>query len=124
MENQIYLPVHTVDALRTIRGIENRLWSELGYEPSAEQIAEHSRFSVEKIKELLSIDISVYSLDVSLDSADDGWNFAESLEDERAVNPYEDLELLEQKWILREALATLSERDQDVLRKRNGIDSD
>lgn len=104
-----------------MKNVATRIETETGQEPTVEELASASGKTEEKIRFLQSIDITMLSLDTPMEN-EEQTTIGAFIEDPNAINPFEEVELNEEKRVLRRALAKLPARDQDILRRRYGID--
>lgn len=117
----ICLPVHANDELMTLVKTRERLYKELGFHPSVEQLAEETEFPSKKVRLLLQMVRPPLSLDQPV--GEDQENFlGELIEDEANPSPEERIDegfLLPDK--LAQLLGTLNPREERVLRLRYGL---
>ena len=116
----IRLPVHLVDELARMRQAANRLYEELGRQPSDEELSDEMNLPLAKIAKLRAAVHHVTSLDSSVDEHGEN-TVGERIADERATSPAEELESNNQLELLAEAMKGLSPREIDVLRGRFGL---
>ena len=117
----IRIPVHVVEKLNRIGRAERKLVTELGHEPTPEEIAEVTG-GIEP-EEVDSIKRSAQA-PVSLEKPvgdEEGSEFGEFIADERAESPFERAAEIFTKEALREALENLSYRERRVLELRYGL---
>lgn len=120
----IRVPVHLIENINKVRSAAAALTSELGRDPSDEEIAQKTELSVEKViiaKSYLSSDL--LSLDSPID--DDGEvAFGETLEDKKYLDPAIEYFKKDTTENIIEVLDTLSTRESDIIKKRFGIGTD
>ncbi len=117
----IRLPVHLVEQVNKLARLKRDLHQQLGREATYEELAEESGIPVEKVVDLLDHSRDPVSLDMPVGSEEeaplgDFIEDAESTDAESAVISG----LLQDD--LRRVLATLEEREQNVIRMRYGLD--
>ncbi len=117
----IRLPVHVVDKLLHLRRSEAKLHQELGRDPTDEELAEAVSMPVRRVSELRRAGIRPTSLDAPLGDEDSN-RISDVVADERAEDPYEELELKTNNQLLHEVLETLTPREAEILRHRFGLD--
>jgi len=117
----IRLPVHLVDKISKMRRIAMKLQEELGHEPSDEDLAAELGTTAGRISQMRTAAIRPASLDAPI-SDDDSNNFSEVVEDERAVDPYHELEDKTVVNMLQDMVKHLDEREATILRYRFGLD--
>lgn len=117
----IRLPVHVLEVTNKVRRTRRQLVQKLGREPSAEEIAAEMDLSVEKIRDVLSSSERTVSLDTPIGPEGDA-RLGDFIEDENVTSAFDSLVSTSIAQQTREILATLSPREQEVLRLRFGID--
>ena len=117
----IRIPVHMVETINKLIRIQRQLLQELGKEPTPEQIAEKMEMPTEKVREILKITQEPVSLETPIGEEDDS-HLGDFIEDQEATSPAEHAayELLKEQ--LEDVLDTLTDREENVLRLRFGID--
>lgn len=117
----IRIPVHMVETINKLIRIQRQLLQELGKEPTSEQIAEKMEMPTEKVREILKIAQEPVSLETPIGEEDDS-HLGDFIEDQEATSPAEHAayELLKEQ--LEDVLDTLTDREENVLRLRFGID--
>lgn len=117
----IRVPVHTAEKIRKVLFAKTILDQRLQREPTLEELAEESGFSVKKVKEYLSVIPEVCSLDVRTGEDEDG-TLGLLLEDLQAPQPQEELVRQELEQTMNALLGQLSPRLQQLLRLRFGME--
>ena len=117
----IRLPVHLVDKISRMRRIALKLQEVLGREPTDEELGEELDMSPSRVSLMRMAAIRPASLDAPIGDEDSN-NFSEIVEDERAENPYEELEGKTVTGMLRDLVTKLDERESTILRFRFGLD--
>ncbi|HEY8529058.1 MAG TPA: RNA polymerase sigma factor RpoD [Paenibacillaceae bacterium] len=117
----IRIPVHMVETINKLIRVSRQLLQELGREPTPEEIAEHMDMSVEKVREIMKIAQEPVSLETPIGEEDDS-HLGDFIEDQEALAPADAAayELLKEQ--LEDVLDTLTEREENVLRLRFGLD--
>ncbi|CAI3397446.1 RNA polymerase sigma factor RpoD [Enterococcus cecorum] len=117
----IRIPVHMVETINKLIRIQRQLLQESGKEPTPEQIAEKMEMPTEKVREILKIAQEPVSLETPIGEEDDS-HLGDFIEDQEATSPAEHAayELLKEQ--LEDVLDTLTDREENVLRLRFGID--
>ncbi len=116
----IRVPVHTAERIRKIQQARAALLQENGEGPTAEQIALRCELPVDKVIELLQRSPEVCSLDAPV--GDEDGTLGLLLEDMQSRRPYEELVHEELVQTMESLLATLNERQRQVLRLHFGMD--
>lgn len=117
----IRIPVHMVETINKLIRVSRQLLQELGREPSPEEIAEEMALSPEKVREIMKIAQEPVSLETPIGEEDDS-HLGDFIPDDDAQAPADAAayELLKEQ--LKDVLDTLSEREENVLRLRFGLD--
>ena len=117
----IRVPVHMVETINKLARVQRQLTQELNREPTDEEIAKKLGISVEKVREVYKISQDPVSLETPIGEEDDS-HLGDFIKDERTMGPeeYATVEMLKEE--LRGVLATLTEREEKVLRLRFGLD--
>ncbi|MDR3456861.1 MAG: RNA polymerase sigma factor RpoD/SigA [Verrucomicrobiae bacterium] len=117
----IRLPVHLVDKISRMRRTAMKLQEEFGREPTDEELAAELGTTASRVAQMRTASIRPASLDAPIGD-DDSNNFSEMVEDERAVNPYDELEDKTVVTMLTDMVKHLDEREATILRYRFGLD--
>lgn len=116
----IRLPVHIIESKKELRRASAHAARRLGRNPTVEEIADEMQVRSEKVQKLLQTPRYMVSLDKRLGT--ENGCLANFIENEKAKSPENEAaqnELLER---IDEALSSLSEREEEVIRLRFGID--
>jgi RNA polymerase primary sigma factor len=116
----IRIPVHMIETINKLIRTSRYLVQELGREPHPEEIAERMELPVDKVRKILKIAKEPISLETPIVEDEDS-HLGDFIEDKKAVQPGEAIiakNLVEQ---LQKVLATLTPREEKVLRMRFGI---
>jgi RNA polymerase primary sigma factor len=117
----IRIPVHMVETINKVVWAQRQLLQELGREPTIEEVSHRVEFPIDRIREILRINQDTVSLEQPVGDEDD-FNLSDLIEDRGAVVPDDAATRSLLDVAVREALAHLSEREQDVVRLRFGLD--
>ena len=117
----IRIPAHTAEKIRQVQQAGKALHQQLEREPTTAEIAQYCGISEKKIKEYLSLIPEVCSLDAPAGEEEDS-TLQLLLEDLQAPQPHEELVRRELKATLDSLLATLNERQRQVLRLHYGME--
>jgi RNA polymerase primary sigma factor len=117
----IRIPVHMVETINKLIRVQRQLLQDLGREPSPEEIGEEMDLSPEKVREILKIAQEPVSLETPIGEEDDS-HLGDFIEDADAQSPSDHAayELLKEQ--LEDVLDTLTDREENVLRLRFGLD--
>ncbi|MCG6943994.1 MAG: sigma-70 family RNA polymerase sigma factor [Deltaproteobacteria bacterium] len=118
--NTIRLPVHVIEMKSSFYRIVSELAEELDREPTPVEIAERSGLSVDKVTMLAQLSTQPASLEATVGNREQ--RLGDFLEDKRTVSPLEGISQQELVEVTREVLASLSPREEGVLKSRFGID--
>ena len=116
----IRVPVHTAERIRKVMASETALKQLLEREPEVEEIAEHSGFSVKKVKEYLSLAPQICSIDAP--TGDEDGTLQNFLEDLQAPQPEEDLVRRELEHTVNVLLGMLDKRQRRLVELRFGME--
>ncbi|MCJ7841856.1 RNA polymerase sigma factor RpoD [Lederbergia sp. NSJ-179] len=117
----IRIPVHMVETINKLIRVQRQLLQDLGREPTPEEIAEEMDMTPDKVREILKIAQEPVSLETPIGEEDDS-HLGDFIEDQEATSPSEHAayELLKEQ--LEDVLDTLTDREENVLRLRFGLD--
>ena len=116
----IRVPVHMIETINKLVRTSRYLVQELGRDPTPEEIAEKMEISIDKVRKVMKIAREPISLETPVGEEDDS-QLGDFIEDKNVVNPsfaMSNLNLVNQT---RKVLATLTPREEKVLRMRFGI---
>ncbi len=116
----IRIPVHMIETINKLIRTSRYLVQELGREPSPEEIADKMEFPVEKVRKVLKIAKEPISLETPIGEEEDS-HLGDFIEDKRVTSPVEAVINLNLSEQTRRALASLTPREEKVLRMRFGI---
>ena len=116
----IRIPVHVVEKLNKIGRAERKLVTELGREPTPEEIAAVTGIDPEEVDQIKRSAQAPVSLEKPVGDEEES-EFGQFIADERAESPYERAAEVLTKEALREALENLSYRERRVLELRYGL---
>jgi len=116
----IRIPVHIVEKLNKIGRAERALVTQLGREPTVEEIAAVTGIEPEEVDSIRRSARAPVSLEKPVGDDEDS-EFGQFIADERAESPYERAAEILTKEALREALEHLSYRERRVLELRYGL---
>ena len=117
----IRIPVHMVETINKVIRVSRQLLQELGHDPSAEEIAEEMNMPVDKVQDILKIAQEPVSLETPIGEEEDS-HLGDFIPDEDASEPSEAASFTLLKEQLMEVLATLTPREEKVLRLRFGLE--
>lgn len=116
----IRIPVHMVETINKLIRIQRQLLQDLGREPTPEEIGAEMDMSTDKVRKILKIAQEPVSLETPIGEEDDS-HLGDFIEDKDATSPeqHASYELLKEQ--LEEVLDTLTDREENVLRLRFGL---
>ena len=117
----IRIPVHMVETIHKVSRYSRQLLQEYGREATAEEIGEKMGMSAEKVREIMKIAQDPVSLETPIGEEEDS-HLGAFIPDEDASEPAEAASFTLLKEQLIEVLATLTPREEKVLKLRFGIE--
>jgi len=114
----IRIPVHMVETLNRISRVNRTLTSEMGREPTADELAKHTGVPAKKVRLILESSRKPLSLETPIGEDSELGDF---LEDRSTGSPNDSLISQDLTAQVEKALATLSQKEKDILRLRFGI---
>ncbi|MBU0514590.1 MAG: RNA polymerase sigma factor RpoD [Proteobacteria bacterium] len=116
----IRIPVHMIETINKLIRTSRYLVQEYGREPTPEEIAEKMEFPLEKVRKVLKIAKEPISLETPIGEEEDS-HLGDFIEDKKVVSPADAVISLNLSEQTRKVLATLTPREEKVLRMRFGI---
>ena len=116
----IRIPVHMVETINKLVRVQRQLVQELSREPLPEEVAERMEISVEKVQQIQRIAQEPISLESPVGEEEDS-SLGDFISDPHALDPYEYTAKMKLREELDSVLATLTEREERVLRLRFGL---
>jgi len=116
----IRIPVHMIETINKLIRTSRYLVQEKGREPTPEEIAEKMEFPLEKVRKVLKIAKEPISLETPIGEEEDS-HLGDFIEDKRVLAPIDSVINLNLQEQTRNVLATLTPREEKVLRMRFGI---
>ncbi|MBQ6461283.1 RNA polymerase sigma factor RpoD [Candidatus Saccharibacteria bacterium] len=119
----IRIPVHMVETINKVLRTTRKLTAELNREPTNEEIAKELDMEPEKIDYVMRIKQDIASLDASVgrEGDDEDSVLGDFVEDEERDSPEDSAANQILKEQLSEIIATLTDREQKIIRLRFGI---
>lgn len=117
----IRIPVHMVETINRLIRTQRQLVQELGREPSVEEIAARMDLPPERVSEIQKIAQEPVSLETPIGEEEDS-HLGDFIQDDQVAVPADQATFTLLREQLMEALETLTEREQKVLRLRFGLD--
>lgn len=117
----IRIPVHMVETINKLVRIQRQLLQDLGREPTPEEIGAEMDLPTEKVRDILKISQEPVSLETPIGEEDDS-HLGDFIEDNDATSPSDNAAYELLKSELEDVLDTLTDREENVLRLRFGLD--
>ncbi len=116
----IRIPVHMIETINKLIRTSRYLVQEIGREPTPEEIAAKMEIPLEKVRKVLKIAKEPISLETPVGEDEDS-HLCDFIEDKRVATPSDAVSILNLEEQTRKVLATLTPREEQVLRLRFGI---
>jgi RNA polymerase primary sigma factor len=116
----IRIPVHMIETINKLVRTSRQLIQTLGREPTPEEIAAKMELPVDKVRKVLKIAKEPISLETPIGEEDDSF-LGDFIEDKKQINPADAVISINLSEQTRKVLATLTPREEKVLRMRFGI---
>jgi RNA polymerase primary sigma factor len=117
----IRIPVHMIETINKLLRTSRALTQELGREPLPEEIAERMEMPLDKVRKVLKISKEPISLETPIGD-DEDTSLGDFITDSESVSPHAAVLTLDLQEQIRKALATLTDKEAEVIRQRFGID--
>ncbi len=119
----IRIPVHMIETINKLVRVARSMVQELGREPTPEEIAKKVGMPAEKVRKILRTSQEPISLETPIGD-DDESHLGDFIEDKTVMSPEQHVLRQALRQQLEEVLSTLSEREEQVLRYRFGLEDD
>jgi RNA polymerase primary sigma factor len=116
----IRIPVHMIETINKIVRTSRQMLHEIGREPTPEELAEKLAMPLEKVRKVLKIAKEPISLETPIGDEEDS-HLGDFIEDKNAVLPIEAAIQSNLRETTTRVLASLTPREERVLRMRFGI---
>jgi RNA polymerase primary sigma factor len=116
----IRIPVHMIETINKVLRTSRYLVQQLGREPTPDEIAEQMEMPADKIRKVLKIVKEPVSLETPIGD-DEESSLGDFVEDRQSVSPADAAVALSLEEQTRKVLATLTPREEQILRMRFGI---
>ena len=117
----IRIPVHMIETINKVLRTSRYLVQQLGREPSPEEIAGQMEVPADKVRKVLKIVKEPVSLETPIGD-DEESSLGDFVEDRQTLSPADAAMALSLEEQTRKVLATLTPREEQILRMRFGID--
>jgi RNA polymerase primary sigma factor len=116
----IRIPVHMIETINKLVRTSRSLVQELGREPTTEEIARRMDIPVSKVRKVLKIAQEPISLETPIGEEEDS-HLGDFIEDKSILNPADSVVVTNLREITNEVLATLTPREEKVIKMRFGL---
>ncbi len=116
----IRIPVHMIETINKLVRTSRQMLHEIGREPTPEELAEKLHMPLEKVRKVLKIAKEPISLETPIGDEEDS-HLGDFIEDKNAIQPLDAAILGNLRETTTRVLATLTAREERVLRMRFGI---
>ncbi len=116
----IRIPVHMIETINKLIRTSRYLVQEIGREPTPEEIAERMELPLDKVRKVLKIAKEPISLETPIGEEEDS-HLGDFIEDKAVISPADAVIAMNLSEQTRKVLATLTPREERVLRMRFGI---
>ena len=116
----IRIPVHMVETINRVLRTSHSMVQTLGREPTTEEVAKELHMDVSKVEEIMKIAQEPVSLETPVGEEEDS-HLGDFIQDDDASQPSEEASYTLLREQLEDVLATLTPREQQVLRMRFGL---
>ena len=117
----IRIPVHMVETINKLMRIQRQLLQEYGRDVKPEERAKEMDLTVDKVREILKIAQEPVSLETPIGEEEDS-HLGDFIEDDKIASPSDAATFSMLKEQLMEVLGTLTDREQEVLKLRFGLE--
>lgn len=116
----IRIPVHMIETINKLVRTSRQMMHEIGREPTPEELAERLHMPLDKVRKVLKIAKEPVSLETPIGDEEDS-SLGDFIEDKNAILPVESAIQSNLRETTTRVLATLTPREERVLRMRFGI---
>jgi RNA polymerase primary sigma factor len=117
----IRIPVHMVEHMNRVTRAKRQMHQELEREPTVEELAQRVQLDPSRVRELLRMSLDPLSLDSPVGEEDES-NLGDFIEDVSVDSPADAATRMMLHTAVGEVLGELSEREQEIVRLRFGLD--
>jgi RNA polymerase primary sigma factor len=116
----IRIPVHMIETINKLMRVSRSLVQELGREPSNEEIGQRMGIPASKVRQVLKMAQDPVSLETPIGDGEEAC-LGDFIEDKKAVNQADAAVAMNLRDVTDELLATLSPREEKVIKMRFGL---
>ena len=117
----IRIPVHMMETINKVGRVQRQMVQELGRDPGLDELAVRLEMTEDRVRECLRISEDVVSLEQPVGDEDD-FSLSDVIEDKEAIVPADAAARTMLNEAVKDVLSQLSEREQEVIRLRFGLD--
>ena len=117
----IRIPVHMVETINKLVRVQRSLLQDLGREPTPEEIGAEMDLPTDKVRNIINISQDPVSLETPIGEENDS-HLGDFIEDGEALDPEDNASYQMLREELEDVLETLTDREENVLRLRFGLD--
>lgn len=121
-ERAIRLPSNVQKTAKQIKEARDKLASDSGREPTVEQIAKEIEEDAEKVRKIILLDVSIFSLDGSIGQDSDRASLLDMVSDEKSENDENSVDNSAKLDFVMALVDALSPEEQGLIKQRYGID--
>ncbi|CCE77936.1 MULTISPECIES: RNA polymerase sigma factor RpoD [Wolbachia] len=119
----VRIPVHMVEVISKINKVLRKMTHGMGREPTLEELGIELEMPIERIRKVMKIARDPVSLEAPT-GKDDSSTFGDCIEDKRVSKPEDAAILADLRGITTNVLATLTPKEERILRMRFGLGKD
>jgi RNA polymerase primary sigma factor len=119
----IRIPIHMLNTIKKCYLVAKNMTQELGRDPSNEEIASYMKLPHAKVQEIMKFSQDTTSLDTHIDS-ESSTKLSDLIQDENAMEPFEQVFNATLQDTLEQVLANLSRREKQIIKLRFGLTGD
>ena len=116
----IRIPVHMIEIINKLMRVQKQLLQDFGREPTAEELADETGISEERVNAVLKMAQQPISLESPVGESGDA-NFGDFIKDEKAKDPSDETSQRLLREQMEKVLDSLTERERKILRLRFGL---
>ncbi len=117
----VRVPVHMHDTINRLKRVTRELTRDMGRTPTVEEIAKKMELPADKIKRVIEVARRRYSISLDVPIGDSGTELGNFVADQDAESPEEAVVKIRMAEQTQRILATLTPREERILRRRFGI---
>ncbi len=117
----VRIPVHMVETISKYTQVRRQLIQELGRDPLAEEVAAEMGVDVDKVRHIQKISQEVLSIETPIGDEEDS-TLSDFIPDEKNATPSQLTARAMLRDLIKEIMIDLTEREQDILKMRFGLD--